>query len=207
VIARAPRFVLGLALGLGPLGCRRHEPPPPSSAHAAAPTGADRVGRVEGPLTVDGAWREPAWNAHALRAVLLTDPATGAPPTPARPASELRLLADDATLYVGLYAADQDITSADGFDLTVGALTLRVDPRAAITPAIPGVTAAADTDGTVDDATDRDEEWVLELAIPRAALPPGRLAIDARRCDLARDQVRRCGRWSGAVTLPASVVY
>ena len=43
------------------------------------------------------------------------------------------------------------------------------------------ITAAADTDGTVDDATDRDEEWVIELAIPRAALPPGRLAIDANQ--------------------------
>jgi hypothetical protein len=177
---------------------RRHDATPTAAPpQRAAPPAPGVVGRAPGPITIDGEWSEPGWNTHALRGVFLAD--GGAP---ARPYSEVRLLADADRLLVALYAADQDITSADAFDLRLGALDLHLAATGAVTPPTAGVRAATDRDGTLDQADDRDEEWVVELAIPRAALPRGPLAIDARRCDVTRDAVRRCGAWTGTVALP-----
>ena len=58
-----------------------------------------------------------------------------------------------------------------------------------------------DVDETIDDARDEDEEWVVELALPLAALPPGATAIHAARCDTPKDGVRRCGAWEDRLAL------
>ena len=120
----------------------------------------------------------------------------------ARPYSQIRLLRDARTLYVGLYAADQDIRSTDAFELAIGPLALAIDARGRIAPPLPGARAAASVDETIDDPHDEDEEWVLEVAIPVAAVPPGATAIHAARCDIPKDGVRRCGSWEGPLALP-----
>jgi hypothetical protein len=55
-------------------------------------------------------------------------------------------------------------------------------------------------DGTLNDARDEDEEWVLELAIPLASLGlegkrGERIGFSARRCDTPKGSRRVCGSW------------
>jgi len=151
------------------LACKHHDADP--IPHAAA-------------IHLDGEWDEPEW-PHALRAQMRTPDGALA-----RPSSEMRLLRDDDNLYVGLYAADEDIRSTDAFDVTVGTLAIRVDAAGHITP--PAIHGAVDRDGTLDDAHDNDEEWVVELAIPLGSISP-LASVHARRCDTPKDGILRCG--------------
>ena len=189
------------------LGCRHHSHPDP--------TGDDPQ------IVVDGEWTEPAWNTRAQRGVFL-DP-TGAI---ARPFSEIRMLQDTTSVYFALYAADEDIRSSDAFELTVNSRLLRF---AADGTAPAGIRSGVDRDGTLNQSVDDDEEWVVELALPRVGFPgsivgpggtgsivgPGgtgsivgpRLSaglivpIQARRCDVPKDGLERCGQWTGTLTL------
>jgi hypothetical protein len=71
--------------------------------------------------------------------------------------------------------------------------------------------ATADYDGTINQTGDRDEEWNVELAIPLAALgierpaPGTRIAFRLRRCEVAYDGPRQCGRF-GTEEMPAELV-
>jgi hypothetical protein len=71
--------------------------------------------------------------------------------------------------------------------------------------------AAADYDGTINQTGDRDEEWNVELAIPLDALgiakpvPGTRIAFRLRRCEMAFDGPRACGRF-GTEDAPAELV-
>lgn len=165
-----------------------------------AHTAADRIPKTTGAIAIDGEWDEPDWPQHALRFQF-----AGKDGQLARPSSEVRFLHDPSTLYVGLYAADQNIiTSTDAFDLTVGTLALRLDPKGRITPPHPEVKVGVDADGTPDDPKDDDEEWKLEIAIPLAATGLGgghHVAISAARCDVPKDGIERCGSWSGSLVL------
>lgn len=185
----------GLVVAVLGVGCHRRVEP-------VAVVEPGLVPRAREPITIDGAWREPAWNVQALTGDLLGDDHAVA-----RPVSQLRLLADDRRLLVGLYAADEDIRTTDHFDLTIGAVTLRYDPLGHVTPAIEGAHATVDTDGTLDHPEDYDEEWVIEADVPlaRVGLTPGGapVAVTARRCDVTKDGVQRCGTWTGAVHLGA----
>ena len=176
-----------VALGLL-AACRGSSEPP---EHAVAAT--------REPIAIDGELSEPSWNALGDPQRFVHDGAE------ARPFSQVRFLHDADTLYVGLYAADQDIHSDEHFDVEIGALKLAVDPLARITPAIAGAHAAKDVDGTIDQAGDDDEEWVVELAIPLAAttLVVDGPAVTARaaRCDTTKDGVAHCGQWTGALRL------
>jgi hypothetical protein len=160
----------------------------------------DSIPRATGDIAIDGEWNEPDWSKRALRRVFVGDDGQLA-----RPSSEVRLLHDDKDLIVGLYAADENIQPAtDAFDLTIGTLSLRVDAAGRVTPALPGVRAGIDRDGTPDNPADDDEEWVIELAIPLAATAYAtgdQAAIRASRCDITKDGVRRCGAWSGVLEL------
>ncbi|HEX7838643.1 MAG TPA: hypothetical protein VF469_14305, partial [Kofleriaceae bacterium] len=163
-----------------------------------APVAARAPGEVpmaRQPIAIDGELHEPDWNTLARVAAFIAEGAE------ARPYSQIRLLRDAETLYVGLYAADQDIRSTDAFELAIGAMALSIDARGRITPPVAGARAAADVDETIDDPRDEDEEWVLEVAIPIAAVPPGATAIHAARCDTPKDGVRRCGSWDGPLVL------
>ena len=130
------------------------------------------------PIAIDGDWDEHDWPARAWRAQLL-----GEDGKLARPSSEVRMLHDDRDLFVALYAADENIETRDAFDLTVGPLALHVDARGNVS--VPGVRAKAGFDeGTIDDAHDDDEEWVVELAIPLPRVGPPPLAVKVSRCDV-----------------------
>jgi hypothetical protein len=185
------------ALVLALIACGRHDEPPPAPAPAAAAKSADLVPHTTGPIQIDGEWDEPDWPRHAFRAQFLGDDGQLA-----RPSSELRMLRDDHDLIVALYAADENIETRDAFDLTVGPVSLHVDATAAVTPKIPGVRAKVGYDeGTLDNAKDDDEEWVVEVAIPLASTGKGHLAAKAARCDVPKDGTQRCGHWNGFVTI------
>ena len=141
-------------------------------------------------IRIDGELHEPAWNARAKRGVFVD--ATGAE---ARPYSEIRLLAEGPTVYIALYAADQDIRSSDAFELRAGTLVMHLPPRDARVPA--NVQIAVDLDGTLDRPDDEDEEWVIEMAAPLAAV--GQPTFDARRCDHPKAGGERCGQWTGSL--------
>lgn len=121
----------------------------------------------------------------------------------ARPYSEALFLSDDQDLLIGLYAADEDVRSTDGFDVAIATLALRVDVRGRITPALPGARAAVDLDEetTIDRPDDDDEEWAIELAIPLDAIGGLRAATPAQiaRCDTPKDGVTRCAAWRGVL--------
>jgi hypothetical protein len=166
------------------LGCGKHHDEKAAITLAQVP-------RVDA-IKVDGELNEPAWNA-AAHVYTFTDHGAEA-----RPFSQVRLLHDAQHLYLGLYAADQDIRAGERFQLVVGDQTIAIDPLGHITPAIPGASAAVDLDGTIDDPSDEDEEWVIELALPLPAQP---FAIRASRCDTPKDGIERCGSWASSSPL------
>jgi hypothetical protein len=183
-----------LAAVLPLVACQRRAAPPPPAAGLAA----GEVPRVREPITVDGELHERDWNELARIAAFTTG---GSEAREARPFSQIRLLRDADTLYLGLYAADQDIRSTDAFALALGTLTLSIDPRGRVTPPVAGLRVAADIDDTLDDPRDEDEEWVIEAALPIAAIPPGTTTIHAARCDTPKDGKQRCGAWDGPISL------
>ena len=191
-MARLPRSFVVLAGLLAFAACKRHPDEPPAPARLAP----GEVPVVHEPITIDGEIHEHEWNTLARFAAFTAGGGE------ARPYSQIRLLRDDRTLYLGLYAADQDIRSSDRFELAIGTLALSIDPRAVITPPIAGARAAADVDETLDDPRDEDEEWIIEAAIPITAVPPGATTIHARRCDTPKDGRERCGSWDGPLALP-----
>ncbi|HEY1556375.1 MAG TPA: hypothetical protein VGF94_16185 [Kofleriaceae bacterium] len=175
------------ALVVAAAACGHHEAPP-------EPPAADVIPRISMPIAIDGELNEPPWNQRSYRAVLAGDDGKQA-----RPYSELRLLHDGASLYVGLYAADEDIKTSDRWTVTVGPRVVHVD--AAGHADAPDVRAGVDRDGTLDDPHDYDEEWVIELAVPLASLPAPPLALAAERCDTPKDGRVRCGRWHAQLGL------
>ncbi len=70
------------------------------------------------------------------------------------------------------------------------------------TPVIERSKARVDVDGSVDEPSNDDEEWVVEAAIPLAAIPfakDGTVATAISRCDVTKDGVKRCGGWKGTI--------
>ena len=175
--------------------------PKPALAPVAAdpPRVPDVVPKTSSALKIDGEWDEPEWSQRALRHIFAADNGEQA-----RPHSEVRLLHDDRNLYVGLYAADENIESSEHFDVQVGDLATKAYATGKLDPPIDGANAGIDRDGTLDNPKDDDEEWVLEIAIPLAktAFAPGKkVPVKFGRCDTPKDNIKRCGSWSGSVSL------
>ena len=182
------------------------------------------VPRTDAALRLDGALSEPAWRGAARTGAFL-EPGTR---EAARPHSDARLLWDGRRLLLALYAADEDIRTAhpawlaDAFQVRVlgdraaafdvsasGALTAaRISPSGAVdTTWQSGAEVAVERDGTPDVPGDRDEEWVVELALPLDALglraEPG-ATVDVRiaRCDrMLETRERRCGETEAKIVL------
>ena len=200
----APRgCALALLPALSSVSCKaRHESassPAGSSSPAEQARARDAIPAISGPIEVNGEWSEPDWSKRALREQFLGDDGQLA-----RPSSEVRWLHDESNLYVGLYAADDNMLSSDAFDLTVGKVQMRIDAAGTVTPDITGVRVGIDRDGTLDEPSNYDEEWVLEIAIPLAqvGLAVGTYAeVKASRCDLPKNGTKRCGQWAGKLTL------
>jgi hypothetical protein len=173
-------------------------------AALAVSAGADRgngivMPQVSRAIQIDGELDEVAWRSPAR-----TGPFVDAHGAQAAPYSEARFLRDDNFVYLALYAADEDIRSTDEFVVELsssrGQLTMHFTPKGTLAPAVAGARVAVDLDGTIDAAADDDEEWVIESAIPLAAVPFGRdgtVAAKVSRCDTTKDRVRRCGAWQG----------
>jgi hypothetical protein len=149
-------------------------------------------GRSGGEVRVDGVLDEPVWNRPAVRGVFL-----GSDGAEARPYSEVRVVVGEDAVYVALYAADEDIRSEDRFDVELGALQATFGADGRVSDA--RVRAAVGRDGTLDDGSDHDEEWVVEAAVPRAVVGAGPWELRAARCDVTLAGERRCGEWRGVV--------
>jgi len=163
-------------------------------AGCQGPSKLDAVHHGRSPHTrieLDGELDEPAWNAAAMRGVFVDSGQL------ARPYSEIRLLRDETHLFIGLYAADEDIRSTDAFDVNAGPFHAHLTAAGTATPA--NVRIAVDRDGTLDDAHDNDEEWIVEAALPLDELGPAPVPIAAERCDVTKAGQRRCGRWTGTI--------
>jgi hypothetical protein len=198
-------------------------------AHAQRlpPTGsatALHVPRATVPPKIDGELDDVDWTRMPGR----TGAFVGEDGTPARPFSEARVTWDETNLYVALYAADEDIRVAkvpadgplwtgDAFGLTITRSdgwtgTIDVGPSGAITDGANArgvatdfswqsrAVVATDIDGTLDDPSDRDEEWVVEMAIPFSSLGitprhGERIGFSAKRCDRLAGKKRVCGSW------------
>src|SRR5215475_9737526 len=146
------------------------------AATATSLAAADRalvVPQVGAAIHCDGELDEVAWRSPAR-----TGPFLDPKGETAAPYSEARFLRDDANLYIALYAADEDIRSSDEFIVQVGSgssqMTLHFTAAGKLVPAIAGAKVGVDLDGNLDDASNDDEEWVIEASIPLAALPFGR---------------------------------
>jgi hypothetical protein len=166
-----------------------------------------RVPRAAEAITIDGELDEASWQSAALTRGFVRGDGSAA-----RPYSEARLTWGDGNLYVALYAADEDIRSDDTFHLFFdgpnGAHGLDVTAEGKLTTRLAAwktlPTAAQDTDGTLNDASDDDEEWIVEVAIPLAELglkgeSGERVSFAARRCDTPKGGRRTCGHWGGEV--------
>jgi hypothetical protein len=143
----------------------------------------------------------------------------------AHPQSSVRLVWGDGYLYLVLYAADEDIRVGkagpdgplwleDAFQLVFSSGDLErridVDPNGVLTDGIrlgngpvdytwqSGAHVSRELDGTVNDPSDADEEWVIEMAIPFESLglegrPGERIGFIAKRCDRPKTGPRVCG--------------
>jgi hypothetical protein len=185
------------------------------------------VPRANGPIVVDGDLEEPGWAGAAHTGPFLAGDAQ------ARPYSDARFTVKDGNLYVALYAADEDIRTtnakhddplylADAFQLVFhtakGDRLIDVSARGVVTD---GARTSAsgpvdfawesrakvgvEHDGTPDDPSDQDEEWIVELAVPLEALGVSagdRVGLSIRRCDDVRGFGRTCSEWRGVLAIP-----
>ncbi len=185
-------FALGLvvAAGVGWLVLPRATPAPTIAALVVPDVGALPE--------LDGELDEPLWQAPVARTGAFVDQA-GAP---ARPYSDARVAWADGNLVVALYAGDEDIrtsgAAADAFRVTLGEATFEVTPSGELRGAPAGTRVGHDADGTLDDPSNDDEEWVIELVVPLRSLgldgkPGERIPFTAERCDTTHDGARRCG--------------
>jgi hypothetical protein len=204
------RVVPILSVALALVACGKRDDDKPAAKPTPAPTPTPNPAPVAAPkegivptitsaLKLDGEWDEPEWSKRAFRRVFAFDSGEQA-----RPFSEVRLLHDARNLYVGLYAADENIQSSEYFEVKIGELAFRAFATGKLEPTIDGANAGVDRDGTLDDPSNDDEEWVLEIAIPLAKLgfaPAKQQPVRFARCDTPKDNVKRCGSWSGSVAL------
>ncbi|MCK6549976.1 carbohydrate-binding family 9-like protein [Myxococcota bacterium] len=197
------------------------------TSSAADASSALVVPRPDAPIVVDGKLKDPSWRRAAR-----TGPFVDEHGAIARPYSEARFLVDGDVLYVGLYAADEDIRAAkretdepvwrdDAFTLAIVVdarerYVLDVNARGALADGhelagvggaatidrrwSSGMKVAVDADGTLDDPSDDDEEWIVEAALPLASIgvragAPRTLVVALARCDTPKDGTRRCGAW------------
>jgi hypothetical protein len=191
-------------------------------AHAAVL----HVPRLEGSIDLDAEGGETSWQENVAR----TGAFLAADGTPEHPYSDVRMVWGDGQLYVMLYAADENIKAVqrnadaplwldDSFHMVFRRgdreYVIDVSPQGTVTdgertgsePANfawqSGARTSVDMDGTLNDESDDDEEWVVEMAIPLAALgwtgtKGETLGFFVSRCDTPRGVGRTCGRWGSS---------
>ena len=213
--------LLAIAVGAGLFVARRGARGRPNDGERVA-----RVPRAATPVVIDGETNDPAW--LAAPGPLRTGVFEFAGGAPGRPFSEARLLWRDDVLYVALYAADEDIRTRvekpdgplwldDSFRMTFRnagvEYAIEVSPKCVVSDGkrtkptghfdyswSSGVRVGCDTDGTINDSRDMDEEWVVEAAIPLAAIGAKPAAGESfgmtiQRCDTPKGAPRVCTSW------------
>ncbi len=177
-----------------------------------------RIVRTTG-IALDGDFDDPGWSRGQK-----TGPFVDELGAPARPYTDARVAWGDGFLYVGFYMADENIlTNVDRADgplwladdvhlaLIIGDHEYSIDaaPSGTITDGLrikggatdyswsSGAKVATEMDGTLNDTSDNDEEWLIELAIPLKNLGlDGRagesMGVRMRRCDTSKTGARTC---------------
>lgn len=197
-------IALGIFFGVRSISASRAaltwKPPP------GVPVVELRVPHAKGSIVLDGDMDDPGWLDQIARtnAFVAEDGVT-----PARPYSDARFVWGDGHLYVALYAADENIRATDSFHLVFEIAGVErvfdVTPLGVLREATPSdAHLSKELDGTIDDPSDDDEEWVIEMAIPFEALglkgdAGERVGFSVRRCDTPKNGRRACGTWGGGV--------
>jgi hypothetical protein len=203
-------------------------PAPTSSAAAHTPVTVLHVPRTTVPMKLDGELDEPVWNAISARTGHFLD-ATGGEARPYSDGRFLydadnlyvALYAADDNIQATVTQHDGPVWIEDAFSLHLtpvepkGGPTYLFDisPAGVVTDAkrVPGgkddvswesrIKLGVDKDGTLNDAHDIDEEWVIEAAIPLRSMglegkPGTQIFVDIGRCDTPRNtKEKRCGAW------------
>jgi hypothetical protein len=162
--------------------CRCSPKPAPSDGeHVAVPS-------IHEAMTIDGERDEPAWQ-HAFRSPAFEDSRGSKSPH-----SDVSILCGDEAIYVMTYVGDVDLRSKDDrIEMSLGRIKMQITP---VTKELPGgITAAHDVDGTLDNPSDEDEEWIAEVAVPRSALGEGPFNFRAVHIDAGRSGPTRALAW------------
>ena len=215
------------------VACKRASGGSLAPAHAApAPAALElRVPRTAAPVKVDAELEgKKLWEADTGTTRNFVDSAGRG----MVPYTEAKARWGDGKLYLMLYAgdldlegtvreADGDVERDDAFHIELGG----ADDQRVVSVSVLGTIAdarcrgtgtartcdrgwqsraevAVDRDGTLNKLGDNDEEWVVEMALPFAALGVSnpeagvRLPFSIRRCEVARAGKRACGGWGAA---------
>jgi hypothetical protein len=183
------------------------------------------VPKMRGVIVLDGDTDDPGWVLPPGPA--RTGPFLLANGARAQPYSDARLVWGDGHLYMTLYAADEDIRSTidtadgpvwldDSFRMTFSngdvQFAIDVSPKGVVSDAMrieggafdyawnSGAHVSFERDGTLNAPADRDEEWVVEMAIPFESLRMRgergeKIGFEVRRCDVSAAAPRSCARW------------
>ena len=214
--------------------------PPDVPARDAASALEMRVPRAAGPITIDGEFEDPGWRGDVARTRLLRSDTgeLGRPYSDVRLVWDgellyLTLYAADEDIRATHTQPDDPVWLEDSFHVLFVRdgveHTLDVSPLGTLADAErrgdaagdggahpfeyrwqSGARVAHDLDGTPNDASDDDEEWVIELAVPLAALgvppkPGERIGFAVRRCDVPKHAARTCAGWGDAAA-PGTLV-
>lgn len=209
VLGRAVAIAIA-GLVLSSSGCRRHRFARRSHASSAPLVHVPRLPQGT-TLELDGELEETPWQGSGRSGAFKIGGVD------AHPYSDARFLWGDGTLYLGLYAADEDIHATlkeadaplwieDAFHVEIGGAAIDVNPLGTITDSRgkppdfkwqSGAKAGVDMDGTPNDPSDDDEEWVVEMALPLASIgvepkAGSIIPVTIRRCDKPKKAARVC---------------
>jgi hypothetical protein len=192
----------------------------PSALKSACSAPTLKASRLAEPIKFDGKMADPVWGNSATSGAFLGE-GTGEMKSPH---SEFRAAWSEQALTLGLFAADEDFEPDDAFVLrlmTAGGspLTWQISAQGQLFCVAPpgvrcrmpeGVEAKVDIDGTFDDRTDMDEEWMVELVVPWSALelkgPPSDVKMNVWRTDTPRGASPRTVAWACASTAALGTV-
>jgi hypothetical protein len=181
-------------------GCEKPSPPPaPAPAPVAVLPHLTGV-RSSEPMVLDGKLDDEAWKRGESSPTFVDVDGRH----PVVPHTEARAAFTAQALWVGIYAADEDLISDDAVGFTAFAGTTRqtrwsLNPAGALScggalcSADAGearVRGLVDADGTLDARADDDEEWAAELELPWPVLglkPGGLLPVTFFRRDRLKD--------------------
>ena len=227
LVVMACLLAAGGAFLVGRRSDKRDPPTTKPVAADASPEVVLVVPHAKHPIVLDGHLTDPSWLEEAVRTGPFLQ---SGGPSLATPYSEARFLWGDGLLYVGLYASDEDICATheahdshvwldDSFRLAFddGAREYLFDVSAlgaladgVRTLAIPNgiidyawssnARVSHELEGSLNDPSNNDEEWVIEMAIPLASLgqkgaPGEKLGLSVARCDTPKGQPRSCSDW------------